>query len=229
MQDDEIVVSEVHVDSDNIVKNENDPLLDLMPEALRSRLQVAQSRLPVQLGTVTEVVNPGRLTVDEDGDLELCRARRSAQILLDHCPATTLPTVGLQVWKAALVMSDFLLHRGRELLRGKGVVELGSGAGLCGIVAAAFADYVFCTDAWEEVLHLCQRNLGQNEDFYDALDVRQCLTRVRCLDWTKGQPEMQITKGTFAWSVEDLDSFRKAEIFLAADVGIMCSGCSGVR
>ncbi|KAH6943607.1 hypothetical protein HPB50_024794 [Hyalomma asiaticum] len=127
MQDDEIVVSEVHVDSDNIVKNENDPLLDLMPEALRSRLQ-------------------------------------------DHCPATTLPTVGLQVWKAALVMSDFLLHRGRELLRGKGVVELGSGAGLCGIVAAAFADYVFCTDAWEEVLHLCQRNLGQNEDFYDALD-----------------------------------------------------------
>ncbi|XP_037523217.1 methyltransferase-like protein 22 [Rhipicephalus sanguineus] len=145
-------------------------------------------------------------------------ARRSAQVLLDHCPATTLPTVGLQVWKAALVMSDFLLHRGRELLRGIGVVELGSGVGLCGIVAAAFADYVFCTDVGEEVLHLCRRNLDQNEGFYEALDVRQCPTRVRCLDWTKGPPEMQTTEGAFAWSAEDLDDFHKAEIFLAADV-----------
>ncbi|XP_075557439.1 methyltransferase-like protein 22 isoform X4 [Dermacentor variabilis] len=136
----------------------------------------------------------------------------------DHCPATTLPTVGLQVWKAALVMSDFLLYRGRELLQGKGVVELGSGVGLCGIVAAAFADYVFCTDAWDEVLHLCQRNLDQNEDFYDALDMRQCPTRVRCLDWTKGLPQMQTPEGAFAWSAEDSDDFEKAGIFLAADV-----------
>lgn len=229
MQEDEIVVSEVHVDSDNIVRNENDPLLDLMPEALRSRLQVAQSRLHVKLDTDTKVVDPGCLTLDEDGDLELSRARRSAQVLLDHCPATTLPTVGLQVWKAALVMSDFLLHRGRELLRGIGVVELGSGVGLCGIMAAAFADYVFCTDVGDEVLHLCRRNLDQNEGFYEALDVRQCPTRVRCLDWTKGPPEMQTTEGAFAWSAEDLDDFHKAEIFLAADVGVVCSGCSGVR
>ncbi|XP_075557436.1 methyltransferase-like protein 22 isoform X1 [Dermacentor variabilis] len=218
MQDDEIVVSEVHVDSDNIVKNDNDPLLDLMPEALRRRLQVTQSRLPVKWDVDIKVVDPGHLTLDEDGDLELSRAGRSTQVLLDHCPATTLPTVGLQVWKAALVMSDFLLYRGRELLQGKGVVELGSGVGLCGIVAAAFADYVFCTDAWDEVLHLCQRNLDQNEDFYDALDMRQCPTRVRCLDWTKGLPQMQTPEGAFAWSAEDSDDFEKAGIFLAADV-----------
>ncbi|KAL1427261.1 hypothetical protein MTO96_017553 [Rhipicephalus appendiculatus] len=29
---------------------------------------------------------------------------------------------------------------------------------------------------------------------------------------------MQTTAGAFAWSAEDLDNFRKAEIFLAADV-----------
>uniref|UniRef100_A0A224Z133 Protein containing Methyltransf 16 domain n=1 Tax=Rhipicephalus zambeziensis TaxID=60191 RepID=A0A224Z133_9ACAR len=228
MQEDEIVVSEVHVDSDNIVKNEDDPLLEMMPAALRSRLQVAQSRLHVKLDTDVKVVDPGCLTLDKDGDLELSRARRSAQVLIDHCPATTLPTVGLQVWKAALVMSDFLLQRGREILRGKGIVELGSGVGLCGIVAAAFADYVYCTDVGEEVLHLCRRNLDQNEDFYDALAMRQCPTKVRRLDWTKGPPEMQTTTGAFAWSAEDLDNFRKAEIFLAADVGVICSGCSGV-
>nr|XP_037286980.1 methyltransferase-like protein 22 [Rhipicephalus microplus] len=218
MQEDEIVVSEVHVDSDNIVKNENDPLLEMMPAALKSRLQVAQSRLHVKLDTNVESVKPGCLTLDEDGDLELSRARTSARVLLDHCPATTLPTVGLQVWKAALVMSDFLLYHGRELLQGKGVVELGSGVGLCGIVAAAFADYVFCTDVGEEVLHLCRRNLYQNEDFYDTLAVRQCPTKVRCLDWTKGPPEMQTVTGAFAWSAKDLDEFRKAEVILAADV-----------
>ncbi|KAL1427262.1 hypothetical protein MTO96_017554 [Rhipicephalus appendiculatus] len=148
MQEDEIVVSEVHVDSDNIVKNENDPLLEMMPAALRSRLQVAQSRLHVKLDTDVNMVDPGCLTLDEDGDLELSRARRSAQVLIDHCPATTLPTVGLQVWKAALVMSDFLLQRGREILRGKGIIELGSGVGLCGIVAAAFADLRLLHRCW---------------------------------------------------------------------------------
>ncbi|KAH9365425.1 hypothetical protein HPB48_003215 [Haemaphysalis longicornis] len=122
------------------------------------------------------------------------------------------------VWKAALVMSDFLLHRGRELLRGKGVVEFGSGAGLCGVVAAAFADYVICTDAWEEVLHLCGRNLKQNEAFYEALDVKPAPAKVRCLDWTKGLPETQTATGSFGWSASERDEFLKAEVFLAADV-----------
>ncbi|XP_077526766.1 methyltransferase-like protein 22 [Haemaphysalis longicornis] len=221
MHEHEIVVSEVHIDSDNIVKSEDDPLLKLMPETLRSRLQVAQSRLQVSWEDDVElcqVADPSCLTLDEDGDLDLTRTRRTAQILLDHCPASTLPTVGLQVWKAALVMSDFLLHRGRELLRGKGVVEFGSGAGLCGVVAAAFADYVICTDAWEEVLHLCGRNLKQNEAFYEALDVKPAPAKVRCLDWTKGLPETQTATGSFGWSASERDEFLKAEVFLAADV-----------
>ncbi|XP_077489868.1 methyltransferase-like protein 22 isoform X2 [Amblyomma americanum] len=218
MQDDEIVVSEVHVDSDNIDKSSNDPLLNLVPEALKSQLLVAQSRLHVKWDTHVEVANPGCLALDEDGDLDVTRIRRSTEILLDHCPATTLPTVGLQVWKAALVMSDFLLHNGRELLRGKGVVELGGGIGLCGVVAAAFADFVLCTDALEEVLHLCRRNLEQNQAFYDALNVKPCSARVRCLDWRHGLPEMQIATGCSGWSAEDVEDFQKADIFLAADV-----------
>lgn len=233
MHENEIVVSEVHIDSDNIVKSEDDPLLKLMPEALRGRKALlAQSRLLVSWEDDTElqVADPGCLTLDDDGDLDLTRTRRSAQILLDHCPATTLPTVGLQVWKAALVMSDFLLHRGKELLQGKGVVEFGSGAGLCGVVAAAFAHYVICTDAWEEVLHLCCRNLKQNEAFYEALDVKPAPAKVKCLDWTKGTPEMQTATGSFGWSASDTDELLKADVFLAADAELLtCSaGCSHI-
>lgn len=233
MQENEIVVSEVHIDSDNIEKGEDDPLLKLMPEALRSRLKVAQSRLQVNWedNAASQVVDPGCLTLDEDGDLDLTRTRRTAQILLDHCLASTLPTVGLQVWKAALVMSDFLLHRGKELLQGKGVVEFGSGAGLCGVVAAAFARYVICTDVCEEVLHLCCRNLKQNEALYEALDVTPAPAKVKYLDWTKGTPEMQTATGSFGWTASDIEEFLKADVFLAADAGLLiCSaGCSRVR
>uniref|UniRef100_A0A023GHT9 Methyltransferase-like protein 22 n=1 Tax=Amblyomma triste TaxID=251400 RepID=A0A023GHT9_AMBTT len=182
---------------------------------LQHIVSVVQSRLHIKWDTDLEAANPGCLSLDEDGDLDVARIHRSTAILLDHCPATTLPTVGLQVWKAALLMSDFLLHCGKEVLRGKGVVELGSGAGLCGVVAAAFADSVVCTDAWQEVLHLCRRNLEQNEAFYDALNVKPCSTRVRCLDWRRGLPETLTATG---WSAEDVEDFRKADIFLAADV-----------
>lgn len=50
-----------------------------------------------------------------------------------------------QVWKASLLLSDYLLHHGSELLRDTAVLELGCGAGLCGVVAAAFASWVCCT------------------------------------------------------------------------------------
>ncbi len=59
--------------------------------------------------------------------------------------STTLQEVGLQVWRGALIMADYLLHISSEL-RGSTVLELGAGSGLVSIVAALLsAETVICT------------------------------------------------------------------------------------
>lgn len=58
--------------------------------------------------------------------------------------STTLDKVGLQVWRGALVMADYLIHREDRLCNAV-VLELGAGTGLVSIVAALRAQCVFCT------------------------------------------------------------------------------------
>lgn len=169
MQEGEVVVSEIHVDSDNILKAD-DPLLTLVPQQLRGPLRVAQSRLLVEWMPPRNP--PGgtgdpqeELLVDQDGDLMLERPHYSTYLLLDHCLASGLPIVGLQVWKASLLLSDYLLHHGSELLRDTAVLELGCGAGLCGVVAAAFASWVCCTGE----VHYASSNLAVYETIVPVL------------------------------------------------------------
>ena len=70
---------------------------------------------------------------DVDGDpiLKRRRAGRSGALKLRHALATPLPDVGLQVWRGALLLCDYLLAR-PSLVHGTTVLELGSGCGLCG-------------------------------------------------------------------------------------------------
>lgn len=62
----------------------------------------------------------------------------------EHAMSTTLPNVGLQVWRGALLMSDYLLAHS-ESVEGAIVLELGAGTGLVSLVAAMAAAQVFCT------------------------------------------------------------------------------------
>lgn len=61
-------------------------------------------------------------------------------------PTTVRPTlkVGGDVWCAALLMSAWLLQA-PEVVKGLDVLELGSGLGLCGIVAGYLAESVTLT------------------------------------------------------------------------------------
>lgn len=52
--------------------------------------------------------------------------------------------MGLQVWRGALLLADWLLHHCDTLPRGKKVLELGSGVGLTSIVASMYSPVV-CT------------------------------------------------------------------------------------
>lgn len=219
MQETEVVLSEIHINSDNVaIPNDQLPpeqrAFGIPRKVVRSRFRF---RLPVLKDCRKETAADG-VELDEDGDVLVSRQHDTeSYITIDHHLATPLKSVGLQVWKGALLLADFLLDSGDSLLRGKGVLELGGGTGLCSIVAAMFADVVYCTDRGNDVLSLCRRNLFQNDHLYDLFHDRPREIHVRELDWRR--PNLfQVGDAPWSWMGSDERNRDKIDLFLAADV-----------
>ncbi|XP_054735135.1 methyltransferase-like protein 22 [Anastrepha obliqua] len=102
---------------------------------------------------------------DEDGDLVVRRKSVSGPgglIKIEHSEATELRLVGLQVWRGALLLADYIFHKRNEF-RDKVVLELGAGVGLTSIAAAIYAKKVVCTDVnVGGILDLIRENIKHN-------------------------------------------------------------------
>lgn len=73
--------------------------------------------------------------------------------------------MGLQVWRGALLLNDFILHN-PDKFSNKTVLELGSGVGISSIVASIYAKKVICTDInIGGILDLIRRNLELNKHY----------------------------------------------------------------
>ncbi|KAK7470962.1 Protein-lysine N-methyltransferase efm6 [Stygiomarasmius scandens] len=73
------------------------------------------------------------------------------------------PGCGGIVWPAGQILSSYLVSRGQNFLHGKTVLELGSGTGLVGFVAAKLgASHVWITDQ-KPLLDVMQRNVSIND------------------------------------------------------------------
>lgn len=59
--------------------------------------------------------------------------------------STILSLVGLQVWRGALLLADFILYHGKTYFNEKDFLELGSGVGLTSVIAGIYAKSVVCT------------------------------------------------------------------------------------
>eukprot|EP00746_Dinoflagellata_sp_MGD_P000836 gnl/MRDRNA2_/MRDRNA2_101543_c0_seq1.p1 gnl/MRDRNA2_/MRDRNA2_101543_c0~~gnl/MRDRNA2_/MRDRNA2_101543_c0_seq1.p1 ORF type:complete len:235 (+),score=35.92 gnl/MRDRNA2_/MRDRNA2_101543_c0_seq1:210-914(+) len=99
---------------------------------------------------------------------------------------------GSQVWDCSLHLAEFIessLQKGCLDLQGRRVVELGSGCGLCAIVAASHGAYTVATDQ-SSIVGLIQHNanINLNQDECNLLTVQE-------LNWG---------------SKEDLDSLQSA-------------------
>ncbi|MCO5581199.1 hypothetical protein L7F22_035077 [Adiantum nelumboides] len=134
--------------------------------------------------------------MDESGDLVVPRRRRSCMhnvdtkectIIIHHHVKTTLTYVGLQVWKASLLLGDFLLHKMQTTSELNDVIglELGAGTGILGILLAAKAGLVYLTDLDVDVLDNCYRNLLLNSR--KSKKIAKTL-RIRQLDWLDSWP-----------------------------------------
>lgn len=98
--------------------------------------------------------------------LELCipdagYVRRLYRDQKHNNPKTPFP-YWTQVWPAALAMAEFLV-RHPQLVQQKKVLELAAGLGLPSMLAATWADQVFCSDYLPEAVAVMQRSVVQNE------------------------------------------------------------------
>uniref|UniRef100_A0A8R7VA14 Methyltransferase-like protein 22 n=1 Tax=Triticum urartu TaxID=4572 RepID=A0A8R7VA14_TRIUA len=99
--------------------------------------------------------SPDAVAVDDDGDLVLHRRRRNRErrrsedhvLAVQHGVTSSLRSVGLQVWKAAMLLTDFVLHKSFTSSEFDGVIamEIGAGTGLVGLAQARVARRIFIT------------------------------------------------------------------------------------
>ncbi|KMQ98072.1 methyltransferase-like protein 22-like protein [Lasius niger] len=83
------------------------------------------------------------LNYDSDDDLDVERDREGT-IQIEHSVSTELDLVGLQVWRGAFLLADYILSH-PDLFKDQTILELGSGVGLTSIVASYLAKEVICT------------------------------------------------------------------------------------
>lgn len=139
--------------------------------------------------------------LDVDGDVIVKRKRRDA-IEIEHLKSTDLTMVGLQVWRGALILADFLFHN-RQKFGGQNILEMGSGVGLSSIAAAIHSKQnVCCTDIdLGGILQLIGTNVLRNRRL-----IPKCEVNVMPMDFSDRN-----------WSNELQQYVRDAEIVLAAD------------
>lgn len=123
-------------------------------------------------------------------------------ITLEHCVSSSVELVGLQLWRGAFLLADFLLSQ-PSLLAGKKVLELAAGTGLTAVTAGMMADAVTATDVNRgDILPLLERNGKRNRS-----SMTSCKWEVKEMD--------------FFWEswTEDIETVvSDSQVVLAADV-----------
>ncbi|KAL0103413.1 hypothetical protein PUN28_017585 [Cardiocondyla obscurior] len=143
---------------------------------------------------------PGMLNYDNDDDLDVDRDREGI-ISIEHSVSTELNLVGLQVWRGAFLLADYVLSH-PDSFRNQIILELGSGVGLTSIVASYLAKEIICTDInVGGILNLIKRNFLRNHKYVKS---NYRIEEVNFLN--------------VEWSKKLEERLQSANIILAADV-----------
>ncbi|GAB2228114.1 hypothetical protein Droror1_Dr00009944 [Drosera rotundifolia] len=160
---------------------------------------------------------------DDDGDLIVSRRSRVSGefrgVIIQHSIMSSIPKVGLQIWRAELVLADFVLHKMFSSSEFDDIIaiELGSGTGLVGILLARAAKLVFTTDHGDDILANCAKNVQLNMDSVG----KHSSVHVRELDWQKSWPPADKkcdNRLRYSWTSSEIEDVHRASVLLAADV-----------
>lgn len=132
----------------------------------------------------------------------IVKRKRRGSIEIEHQKSTNLTLVGLQVWRGALILADFLFDN-RHKFANRNIFEMGSGVGLSSIAAAIHSERnVCCTDIdIGGIMRLIEANVKRNKRL-----MPKCQLNVMPMDFSDRN-----------WSPELQSRVRDAEIILAAD------------
>lgn len=144
-------------------------------------------------------------------------------LTVQHGITSSLRSVGLQVWKAALLLTDFVLHKSFTSSEFDGVtaIEIGAGTGLVGLAHARVAKRIFITDRGTDILDNCLANVRLNSSM---LKFDETKVYVRELDWKMSWPPPVSTcdpsdpSSRYLWSTSEIEEAEKATMLFAADV-----------
>lgn len=101
--------------------------------------------------------------VDEDGDPIIKRNNdEDLEIVIEHCLASDLASVGLQVWKGCLHLSDYILANPHEI-RSKNVLELGAGTGIVATISDLCQPQMYLATDLPQMMATLRANCARNE------------------------------------------------------------------
>ena len=173
------VTSEVH-EASVLNGNENDS------QAFRI------SRYHIKEDLENDAIEDQNTTMDEDIDESTPKRRRMKDtemysVSIYHLSVTPIDDVGLQLWRGALLLADYLIDQKMQLSH-RLVVELGAGVGFLGVIMDMLSVPFYATDYTDEICSLTQRNLQLNQHMSGRLSgipssPQNSTGNVRKLDW----------------------------------------------
>lgn len=167
------------------------------------------------------------LTCDDDGDIIVQRKNvpsfqaNQCEIVVYHTLQSTLDLCGLQVWRGALLMCDYLLSpSAQRAYDGCVGLELGSGCGMGGVALARVAHSVFLSDVCTDVLKSCERTIGANRHAFKYESDEHSVCCVRRMDVTRVSSTCPIGSAGDAFDITSAD----VPLMMNTDV-ILCADC----
>ena len=78
--------------------------------------------------------------------------------------STDYDLTGQIIWKAADILSKYIIDEmGESIMKGKVVLELGSGPGLCALIAQHYCSKVVLSDYQDLVMDLITMNMRETD------------------------------------------------------------------